>query len=320
MVNELGPPEIMMLQDLPARPAGPGEIRVRVRAAGLNFPDILMIAGKYQFRPDPPFVPGMEGAGEVLETGEGVEGFAPGDRVIVHARNGLYAEEAVVGADAAVPLPANWDFAEGAAFWSAYLTAYVGLVRRGRLAAGEWVLVHGAAGGVGLAAVELAAALGGRVIAVVGSEPKAEAVLAMGAEHVVDHRRENFRDRVLEVTGGRGADVVYDPVGGDVLFQSLRCIAWGGRFLVIGFAGGTIPEVPANYALLKSCSVIGVRAGEYGRRDPAAGRENIARMLELASAGRINPHVHARLPLADAARALALLSRREVIGKVVLTA
>jgi NADPH2:quinone reductase len=136
---------------------------------------------------------------------------------------------------------------------------------------------------------------------------------------VVDHRSENFRDRVQEVTGGAGADVVYDPVGGDVLFQSLRCIAWGGRFLVIGFAGGTIPEVPANYALLKSCSVIGVRAGEYGRRDPAAGRAIIAHMLDLAGAGRINPHVHARLPLVDAARALALLSRREVIGKVVLT-
>ncbi|ANK80277.1 MAG: NADPH:quinone oxidoreductase [Rhizobiales bacterium NRL2] len=319
IVNELGPPEIMKLQDLPATSAGPGEIRVRVRAAGLNFPDILMIAGKYQFRPDPPFVPGMEAAGEILETGEGVEAFAPGDRVIIHARNGLYAEEAVVPAEWAVPLPESWDFAEGAAFWSAYNSAYVGLVSRGGLKAGEWVLVHGAAGGVGLAAVELAHALGARVVAVVGSDAKAEAVRAKGAEVVVDHRSENFRDRVQEVTGGAGADVVYDPVGGDVLFQSLRCIAWGGRFLVIGFAGGTIPEVPANYALLKSCSVIGVRAGEYGRRDPAAGRAIIAHMLDLAGAGRINPHVHARLPLVDAARALALLSRREVIGKVVLT-
>lgn len=319
VVDELGPPENMNLRDMPAAKAGPGEIRVRIRSAGLNFPDILMIAGKYQHKAEPPFTPGMEAAGDVIETGEGVEGFAPGDRVIVHAKTGMFAEEVAAPADSALPLPDGWDYAQGAAFWSAYLTAYVGLVCRGGLKAGEWVLVHGAAGGVGLAAVELAHALGARVIAVVGGDAKAEAVRAQGAEFVIDHRSENFRDRVLEITGGDGADVVYDPVGGDGLFQSMRCIAWGGRLLVIGFAGGTIPDVPANYALLKSCSVIGVRAGEYGRRDPEAGRRNMAALLDLARAGRINPHVHARLPLANAAEALGLLSGREVIGKAVLT-
>lgn len=318
VVEELGAPEIMKLLELPALSAGPGEIRVRVRAAGLNFPDILMIAGKYQHKAEPPFTPGMEGAGEVIEVGEGVGDFSPGDRVIVHAKTGMFAEETVVPADSAVPLPDGWDFAEGAAFWSAYLTAYVGLVSRGWLKAGEWALIHGAAGGVGLAAVELAHALGARVIAVVGSETKAAAVKAMGADHVIDHRNEDFRERVLEITGGHGADVAYDPVGGDMLFQSIRCIAWGGRVLVIGFAGGTIPDVPANYALLKSCSVIGVRAGEYGRRDPAAGREVMTALMGLAREGRIRPHVHARLPLTEAAGALGLLSRREVIGKAVL--
>lgn len=318
VVEELGAPEIMRLREFEPRAPGEGEIRVGVRAAGLNFPDILMIAGRYQHKPPLPFVPGMEGAGEVLEVGPGVEGFRPGERVIVHARSGLYATEATLPAEWAVPLPADWSFAEGAAFWSAYATAFVSLVHRGRLTAGETLLVHGAAGGVGLAAVEFGHALGARVIAVVGGEEKAAAVRAKGADYVIDHRRESFRDRVLELTDGIGADVVYDPVGGEVLFQSLRCIAWGGRLLVVGFASGTIPDVPANYALLKSCSVIGVRAGEFSRRNRAKGREMIERLLALAAEGRIHPAVYRTLPLADAAKALALISDRQVIGKVVL--
>jgi NADPH2:quinone reductase len=320
IVSELGPTDVMRHMEVPDPVAGPGEIRVRIRAVGLNFPDILMIAGKYQHKPDLPFAPGMEAAGEVLDAGEGAADFAPGDRVIIHGKGGMYAEQAAVPAGWAAPLPDRWSFEEGAAFWSAYSTAYVSLVNRGRLQAGETVLVHGAAGGVGLAAVELAAALGADVIAVVGGDAKAEAVRAKGAAHVIDHRTETFRDRVMEITGGRGADVIYDPVGGDVLFQSLRSIAWGGRLLVIGFAGGTIPEVPANYALLKSCSVIGVRAGEYGRRDPEAGRRNMRHMLALADEGRLNPHVHAAMPLSEAVEALAVIARREVIGKMVLTA
>lgn len=318
VVNELGTPEIMRQEDWPSVTPGPDDIRVAIRGVGLNFPDILMIAGKYQHKPPLPFIPGMEAAGEVLEVGSAVTGFAVGDRVVIHSKGGMFAEETTLPAAWAVHMPEPWSFAEGAAFWSAYCTAWVSLVERGSLQAGETLLVHGAAGGVGLAAVELGVALGAEVIAVVGSDAKADAVRAKGAAHVIDHRTETFRDRVLEITGGTGVDVVYDPVGGDVLFQSLRCIAWGGRLLVIGFASGTIPDVPANYALLKSCSLIGVRAGEYARRDPAAAQRMIAAMLDMARDGKLRPSVHQTMPLADAVAALEVISSRGVIGKMVL--
>lgn len=319
IVEELGPPEVMQMQTLPDPVPGPGEVHVRIRAVGLNFPDILMIAGKYQHKPPLPFAPGMEAAGEVIGVGDGVTRFRPGDRVIVGSKGGLYADQAVVPEASVLPLPDKWSFEEGAAFKSAYMTAYVSLVERGRLQPGETVLIHGAAGGVGLAAVELAAALGANVIATVGSEAKAEAVLARGANHAIDHRKENFRDRVMEITDGRGAEAIYDPVGGDFLFQSLRAIAWGGRLLVIGFAGGTIPDVPANYALLKSCRVIGVRAGEYVRKDPAAGERIFSHMADLASQGLLTPFVYDVFPLEKAVEALAVISARQVIGKVVLS-
>lgn len=319
MVEKLGTPDVMQMQTLPDPEPGPGEVHVRIRAVGLNFPDILMIAGKYQHKPPLPFSPGMEACGEVLSIGEGVTRFGPGDRVIVGSKGGLFAEQAVVPQAAVLPLPARWSFEEGAAFKSAYMTAYVSLVERGRMQAGETVLVHGAGGGVGLAAVELASALGAKVIATVGSDAKRDAVLARGANHAIDHRTENFRDRVMEITGGKGAEVIYDPVGGDFLFQSLRAIAWGGRLLVIGFAGGTIPEVPANYALLKSCKVIGVRAGEYVRMDPDAGERIFGHMAEMAAEGKLNPCVYKAFPLSEAVAALAVISARQVIGKVVLT-
>ena len=319
VVNELGTPDIMRMEEKPSVPPGPEEIRVRIRAAGLNFPDILMIAGKYQHKPPLPFTPGMEGAGEVLEVGSDVTQFSPGDRVVIHAKNGMYAQETTLPAAWAIKLPQAWTFAEGAAFWSAYCTAWVALVERGGLQAGETLLVHGAAGGVGLAAVELGVALGAEVIAVVGNDEKAAAVAEKGAAHVIDHRHETFRDRVLEITDGQGVDVVYDPVGGDVLFQSMRCIAWGGRLLVIGFASGTIPDVPANYALLKSCSLIGVRAGEYARRDPAASARMIKAMLALAAEGKLRPTVHQTMPLTEAVAALDVISSRGVIGKMILT-
>lgn len=320
IVEELGPPETMQLQTLPDPEPGPGEIHVRIRATGLNFPDILMIAGKYQHKPPLPFAPGMEAAGEVIRTGEGVEGLKPGDRVIIGGKGGLYADQAVVPADEAMIMPAHWSFEEGAAFKSAYMTAWVSLVERGRLKPGEKVLIHGAAGGVGLAAVELAHALGCEVFATVGSDAKRDAVLAKGADHAIDHRSTDFRDEVMRLTQDRGVDVAYDPVGGEFLFQSIRSIAWGGRVLVIGFAGGTIPEVPANYALLKSCSVIGVRAGEYVRRDRAAGARVWSGLLDLAEQRKLNPSVYSAFPLEEAVEALAVISSREVIGKVVLTA
>lgn len=319
IVEELGPPETMQLQHLPDPEAGPGQLHVRIRATGLNFPDILMIAGKYQHKPPLPFAPGMEAAGEVIGVGDGVEGFAPGDRVIVGGKGGLYADQCVVPAEEAMRMPDHWSFEEGAAFKSAYMTAWVSLVERGRLQPGEKVLIHGAAGGVGLAAVELAHALGCEVFATVGSEAKRDAVLAKGADHAIDHRNVNFRDEVMRLTQDRGVDVAYDPVGGDFLFQSIRSIAWGGRVLVIGFAGGTIPDVPANYALLKSCSVIGVRAGEFVRRDRLAGARVWSGLLSLAEERKLNPSVYRTFPLEDAVEALAVISSREVIGKVVLT-
>lgn len=318
IVEELGPPEVMQMQTLPDPVPGGGEVHVRIRAVGLNFPDILMIAGKYQHKPPLPFAPGMEAAGEVIGVGGGVSGFGVGDRVIIGGKGGLYADQAVVPQSAVIPLPDVWTFEEGAAFKSAYSTAYVSLVERGRLQPGETVLVHGAAGGVGLAAVELARALGADVIATVGSEVKRDAALAKGANHVIDHRNEDFRDRVMEITNGKGVEVVYDPVGGDFLFQSLRAIAWGGRLLVIGFAGGTIPDVPANYALLKSCKVIGVRAGEYVRMDPEAGKRIFSHMADLAHQGKINPSVFKVFPIQEAVAALAEISARHVVGKVVL--
>ncbi len=319
VVNKLGTPDIMQEEDWPSVAPGPEDIRVAIRGVGLNFPDILMIAGKYQHKPALPFIPGMEAAGDVLEVGSDVTAFTAGDRVIIHSKGGMFAEETTLPAAWAVRMPESWSHAEGAAFWSAYCTAWVSLVERGGLQAGESLLVHGAAGGVGLAAVELGAALGAEVIAVVGSDAKADAVRAKGGAHVIDHRTETFRDRVLETTGGKGVDVVYDPVGGDVLFQSLRCIAWGGRLLIIGFASGTIPDVPANYALLKSCSLIGVRAGEYARRDPAASKRMIAAMLDMAAAGKLRPSVHQTMPLKDAVAALQVISSRGVIGKMVLS-
>jgi len=318
MVETLGTPEVMQWQDLPDPVAGPGQVRVAVRAIGLNFPDILMIAGKYQHKPPLPFSPGLEASGDVIEVGDGVTGVSIGDRVMIGGKGGLYAEQVVVAANRVTPLPDTWSHAEGAAFQSAYNTAYVSLVSRGRLIAGETVLVQGAAGGVGLAAVELAHALGAKVIAVVGSDAKAEAVRAKGADHVIDHRSEDVRERTLEITGGKGAEVIYDPVGDKMFMPSLRSIAWGGRYLVIGFAGGEIPTVPANYALLKSCKIIGVRAGEYSRRDPVAGQKITDHMLALAAESKLQPHVHQEMPLKDAVEALAVISSRQVIGKMVL--
>ena len=217
-----------------------------------------------------------------------------------------------------LPMPATYSFEEGAAFLVGYSTAYVALVRRGRLAAGEVLLVHGAAGGVGLAAVELGKHLGARVIAVVSSAEKAAAAREAGADDTIDTASGRLRDAVRELTDGRGADVIYDPVGGDAFDESLRCIAWGGRLLVIGFASGRIPALPANLALLKGCSVIGVRAGEFARRDPERGAENYRDLLRLAEAGALRPRVYRTLPLADFEAAMALVTERQVIGKVVI--
>lgn len=307
------------LIDLAVPEPGPGEVRVRVRAAGINFPDLLMTRGGYQLKPELPFTPGLEFAGEVDVLGEGVTGWAPGDAVIGGSRFGAMAEYIVVPAAAIRAKPARLSWEESAAFGVAYLTAYVALVRCGQLSRGETVMVHGAAGGVGLAAVDLAKALGAPVIATASSARKREALTKLYAPEAVIAADPGFREQVKAYTGGMGADVIFDPVGGDVFDESTRCIAFGGRLLVIGFASGRIPEVSVNMPLIKGFSVVGVRAGEYGRRFPERGRENLAGIDALAAAGKIRPHVHAALDLADWREGFAMLERREVVGKAILT-
>lgn len=320
--HELGAPSVLRLEERPNRVADRGEIRIGVRAAGINFPDLLMIAGLYQHKPPLPFIPGFEIAGEVIETGPGTDGrkghLKPGARVMASVRTGGYASEVVAPAAAVRPLPDRFDFVQGAAFQVAYNTAYVALVSRGRLVPGESLLVHGAGGGVGLAAVELGKALGASVIAAVGSRDKRHAVIDAGADHVI-FPKPGFREQVKALTDGRGADVVYDPVGGAVFEESLRCTAWGGRLLVIGFAAGQIPSAPANLPLIKGFSIVGVRAGEFGRRHPRRAARNHRALLKLARDGTLTPRIHAALPLEEAADAMELLSQRKVIGKVVLT-
>lgn len=307
-----------VLADLPLPVPGPGEVRVRVRATAVNFPDLLMTRGAYQLKPDLPFVSGMEFSGEVDALGDGVTGWRVGDAVVGGNRHGAMAEYCTVPAAALRVRPARLSWEEAAAYPVAYLTAYVALVRCARIEPGEWLLVHGAAGGVGLATVDLARALGARVIAAASSADKREAVASLYAPRAVIAAEPGFREEVKALTGGKGADVIFDPVGGDVFDESTRCIAFGGRLLVVGFTSGRIPEVSVNMPLIKGFSVVGVRAGEYGRRFPERGAENIAAIDALAEQGRIRPHVHAALDLADWREAFAMLERREVVGKVVL--
>jgi NADPH:quinone reductase len=315
--RELGPPEALRLERFAPRALGDGEMRVRIRAAGINFPDILMAAGEYQLKPELPFTPGVEAAGDVIETGGDATGVAVGDRVIVRMRFGAYSDEAVVAASQLTSLPSTFDYAEGATFLAAHGTAYHALVDRGQLKPGETLLVHGAGGGVGLAAVEMGKQLGASVIAVASSEEKLAVAQARGADHCVLSSREPFRDAVKRITDGRGVDVVFDPVGGAVFENSLRCIAWGARLLVIGFTGG-IGLARTNLLLMKGASVIGVRAGEAVRKDPALGQARIAALSAWAEQGRLRPHVSHRVPFEDYARAMRLLIERKAIGRVAL--
>jgi NADPH2:quinone reductase len=315
--RELGPPESLRLESFASRPLAAGEVRVAVRAAGINFPDILMAAGDYQLKPELPFTPGMEASGDVVEVGSDVTGVAVGDRVIVRMRHGAFTDEAMVTPSQLTPLPSTFDHAEGATFLAAHGTAYHALIDRGQLKPGETLLVHGAGGGVGLAAVEIGKLLGATVIAAASSEEKLSVAQARGADHGVLTTREPFRDAVKRITQGRGADVVFDPVGGEVFENSVRCIAWGARLLVIGFTGG-IGLARTNLILMKGASVLGVRAGEAVRQDPALGEARLAALLAWAEAGKVRPHVSHRLPLEDFARAMRLLTDRKAIGRVAL--
>src|ERR1700716_3447983 len=315
--RELGPPESLRLETFASVPLTLGQVRVAIHAAGINFPDILMAAGEYQLKPELPFTPGVEAAGDVIEVDGAARGFAIGDKVIVKLRHGAYADEAVVTPSQLMPLPSTFDYAEGATFLAAHGTAYHALIDRGQVQANEVLLVHGAGGGVGLAAVEMGKMLGATVIAAASSEEKLAVAQARGADHLVLYGREPFRDAVKRITDGRGADVVFDPVGGEIFENSLRCIAWGARLLVIGFTGG-IGLARTNLLMIKGASVLGVRAGEAARKNPARGEARIKALLQGAGEGKIRPHIPHRLPLQDYAQAMRLLIDRKAIGRVAL--
>jgi NADPH:quinone reductase len=315
--RELGPPESLRLESFASAPLAPGQVRVAIHAAGINFPDILMAAGEYQLKPPLPFTPGVEAAGDVIEVADDVAGVAVGDRVIVKLRHGGYADEVVVTPSQLTPLPLTFDYAEGATYLAAHGTAYHALIDRGQLQPGEVLLVHGAGGGVGLAAVEIGKLLGATVIAAASSEEKLAVAQARGADHLVLYGREPFRDAVKRITDNSGADVVFDPVGGEIFENSLRCIAWGARILVIGFTGG-IGLARTNLLMIKGASVLGVRAGEAVRKNPALGEVRIKALTEWAEAGRVRPHISHRLPLEDYAKAMRLLIDRKAIGRVAL--
>lgn len=318
VVDSLGPNyEGVSLKDIATPTPRPGEVLVRVLAASVNFPDLLMTRGEYQMKPPLPFVGGMELAGEIVGLGEGVEGWAIGEAVVGGAKLGGFAEFAVLPAAAIRRKPERLSYSQAAAVGAAYLTAYVALVRRARLEPGEWVLVHGAAGGVGLAAVDLARALGAKVIAASASDAKLKIVADEYAPDAVLNVTKGFREAVKAITGG-GADIIYDPVGGDVFDESTRCIAFDGRLLVVGFTSGRIPTISVNMPLIKGFSVMGVRAGEYGRQFPERGRENIDAVWKLANEGAIRPRVHAELPLDRWREAFDLLANRQVVGKAII--
>jgi NADPH2:quinone reductase len=319
-VHELGEPrDVLALADIPDPEPGPGQVLVRVLGAAANFFDALMCRGIYQVRPPLPFTPGGELCGEVISAGPGVTGFAPGDRVIGGAAGGAFAELALMNADSALPAPDGLDDAEAAAFFITYQTGWFGLHRRAGLAAGETLLVQAAAGGVGSAAVQLGKAAGARVIGVVGGARKAEAARALGADVVVDRRAQDFVEVVKEVTGGRGADVVYDSVGGEAYTRSTKCVAFEGRILVIGFASGQIPTPALNHALIKNYSIVGLHWGLYQTKNPRLIRDCHAELTKLVAEGAIKPLVSERLGLEEVAAGLQRLADGDTVGRIVFT-
>ena len=306
------------VRDVAVPEPGPGQVRIKVRATSINFPDLLLCQGKYQLKLEPPFTPGMDISGVIDALGEGVDQFSLGDEVCGGARFGGFADYAIVGVEGLQQKPESMSFEQAASYSAAYLTAYVALVRRGRLQAGETLLVHGASGGVGMAAVDVGKLLGATVIATSGSDDKLSKVKAYGADHVIN-TADGFRTKVKDLTDGRGADVIYDPVGGDVFDESVRCIAFDGRLLVIGFTSGRIANVATNMPLIKGFSVVGVRAGEYGRQFPDRGRENVKQIWDWARAGETRPYVHASLPLEQTIDGFRELQNRQVVGKLIIT-
>ena len=320
LCREWGTPDVLRLEDIASKDLKPDDVRIHVRAAGVNFADSLMVSGTYQVKPPFPFTPGLEAAGEIVVTGSSVKRLRVGQRVLAVLRNGGgYAEDIVINAAATVPIPDTMDFVTAAAFPIAYGTAHFALTHRGHLQRGETLLVLGAAGGVGLPAVEIGKAIGARVLAAAGGTDKLAVARSRGADELIDYRVESIRDRVRALTDGKGADVVFDPVGGDVFDQALRAVNWEARMLVIGFAGGRIQAVPANLILVKNISVIGVVFGAQSERDPVLISRNLAELLRWWQAGRLKPLVAKIFPLAEAGAALTTLLSRSYAGKIVLS-
>ncbi|HEY8250474.1 MAG TPA: NADPH:quinone oxidoreductase family protein [Burkholderiales bacterium] len=320
LCKQFGPPDSLVVEDVASPRAGPGEVVVTMKAASVNFPDVLIIQNKYQFKPPLPFSPGSELAGVVKEVGADVQNVRPGDKVIAFTTYGAFAEEVKTEAARLMPLPDRMDFVTGAAFLLTYGTTDHALRDRAALAAGETLLVLGASGGVGLAAVEIGKALGARVIACASSEDKLAVCRSHGADATINYAAEDLRERLKALTEGRGADVIYDPVGGAYSEPAFRSIAWRGRHLVVGFAAGEIPKLPLNLALLKGAAVVGVFWGDFARREPQRFAASVGQLTRWFAEGRLKPHVSQTLPLEKAAEALKLMAARQVKGKLVLTA
>ena len=319
LCKEWGGPEKLVVEIVPSPAMRDGSVRIAVKAAGINFADLLLVSGQYQEKPAFPFTPGMEVAGTVTETAAGVSSLKAGDRVMALTGTGAYAEEVVVDANRVMKIPDSMDYVTAASFPVAYGTSHGAFDWRAHLKPGEWLLVFGAAGGVGLTAVEIGKAMGARVIACAGGPEKLEIARQHGANELIDYSREDIRERVKTITGGKGADVVYDPVGGDAFDASLRSVAWGGRIVIIGFASGRIPQAPANILLVKNIDVIGFYWGSYQARKPELLRDSYTKLLRWFEEGKLKPHVSAQRDLSEVAQAMDLLRQRKSTGKVVLT-
>ena len=319
LCKEWAGPEKLVVENVPSLPIKDGAVRIAVHAVGINFADLLLISGTYQEKPAFPFTPGMEVAGTVIEVGTGVSSLRVGDRVMALTGTGAYADEVVVDANRVFEIPDAMDYVTAAGFPVTYGTSYGAFDWRAHLKPGEWLLVFGAAGGVGLTAVEIGKAMGAKVIACANGPEKLALAQEHGADHLIDYSKEDIRERVKAITGGRGADVVYDPVGGDAFDASLRSIAWGGRLIVIGFASGRIPQAPANILLVKNIDVIGFYWGSYQARKPELLRDSYTKLFRWYEEGKLKPHTSAQLDLKDVAQAMELLRQRKSTGKVVLT-
>ena len=317
--KEIGPTDRLVVEEQPEPVAGPGQVLVRVHAAGINFPDILMIKGLYQVKIKPPFIPGNEAAGIVSAVAEGVSRYQPGDRVMIMPDGAAFAEFCAVPVERVIPMPTSLEFEQAAGFTITYGTSYHALKQSARLQVGETLLVLGAAGGVGITAVEIAKAMGARVIAAASSDEKLDFARSAGADETINYSKESLKDRVKALTNGKGVDVVYDPVGGELAQQALRALAWHGRYLVIGFASGDIPDFPANIALLKEASIIGVWWGTWAQHNPADSMQNMAELAAMVAVGKLTPRVTETYPLEQYAEAFACLENRKARGKVVLT-